>query len=78
MGNLLMLKRKKYNLTAQEREAKRKEVEKLVAEKEKVYLDKPWQGYCDDDTHPLFSILVTKQKPKAVCYYCSKMWILDG
>lgn len=49
----------------------------LWDKKEKVYVDKPWQGYCDNDDHPLFSIKVSIDKPVSVCYYCSKVWILN-
>ena len=45
--------------------------------KEKTYLDEPTTITCPDDSHPRFTIQVTKEKPVAVCYYCSKTWILD-
>ena len=71
-----MRKRKKYNLTDEERTRKRERVKELVEEKQKAYIDKPTILYCDDKSHPLFTIKVTVDKPVAVCYYCSKMWIL--
>ena len=57
---------------------KEKSKKKLWEDKQKVYLDAPKSFKCDDDTHPLFTIHVTKQQPIAVCYYCSKTWILKG
>ena len=32
---------------------------------------------CPDDSHPLFTIRVSKQQPTATCYYCSKTWVLN-
>lgn len=71
-----MIKRKRYNLTTAEKVNRAAKNAALIQEKEKVHLSEPWQGYCDNDDHPLFSIKVTVDKPWAVCYYCSKMWIL--
>ena len=50
--------------------------QELWNKKEKFYLDAPASFLCPDKSHPSFSILVTKDKPVAVCYYCSKTWIL--
>jgi len=71
-----MLKRKRYNLNAQEKIQKQLKRAELIQQKEKVFLTDEWSGYCDNTDHPLFSIKVTKQKPWAACYYCSKLWIL--
>ena len=46
--------------------------------KEKIYVSEPVVLSCPDKTHPLFTIRVTKEKPIAVCYYCSKTWILKN
>ena len=71
-----MIRQKKYSLTEKEKLNKAAKRAALIQEKEKVYLSEPWQGYCDNNDHPLFSIKVTVDKPYGVCYYCSKMWIL--
>lgn len=71
-----MMKRNRYNLSKQEQEDKRKRRQELIDKKEKVILTEEWSGYCDNTDHPLFSIKVTRQKPWAACYYCSKMWLL--
>ena len=52
------------------------EAEKLWIQKEKVYVDHPTSFNCPDKSHPLFTIHVTVDKPVAVCYYCSKTWVL--
>jgi len=52
------------------------EAEKLWIQKEKVYVDHPTSFNCPDKSHPLFTIHVTIDKPVAVCYYCSKTWVL--
>lgn len=70
------MKRKRYNLTAEEKLKLCSDRQNLMADKEKVFLEKEWHGYCDNTEHPLFTIKVTIDKPKAVCYYCSKMYIL--
>lgn len=31
---------------------------------------------CPDESHPLFTIFVTKHHP-GICYYCSKMFVYD-
>ena len=49
----------------------------LVQQKEKTFVDRPWQGYCDNEDHPRFTIKVDYNKKWAACYYCSKIWILD-
>ena len=72
----MMLRRKRYNLTAQELMNKKLKRAELIQQKEKVFLKSPWQGYCDNTDHPLFTIKVTKEKPYAACYYCSKLWML--
>lgn len=57
--------------TPQERAQNRKE---LWDKKEKIYVDKEGSFSCPDDTHPLFTIKVTRDK-LGVCYYCSKIFI---
>lgn len=52
--------------------------QELWNKKEKFYLNEPASFLCPDKSHPSFSILVTKDKPVAVCYYCSKTWILKN
>ena len=54
------------------------EAEKLWIQKEKVYVDHPTSFRCPDKSHPLFTIHVTIDKPVAVCYYCSKTWVLNN
>lgn len=71
-----MLKRKRYNLSLQEAREKAVRRMELIEKKEKVFLTEPWQGYCDNEDHPLFSIKVSREKTFAACYYCSKLWIL--
>ena len=71
-----MLKRKRYNLSLQEAREKAVRRIELIEKKEKVFLTEPWQGYCDNEDHPLFSIKVSREKTFAACYYCSKLWIL--
>lgn len=73
-----MLRRKRYNLDAQEQMQKHLKRAELIQQKEKVFLTDEWSGYCDNTDHPLFSIKVTKQKPYAACYYCSKLWMLTN
>ena len=53
------------------------EAEKLWIQKEKVYVDHPTSFNCPDKSHPLFTIHITIDKPVAVCYYCSKTWVLN-
>lgn len=50
---------------------------KLFQEKEKVFVKEPWQGYCDNQDHPLFTIKVDYKRKVSSCYYCSKTWILE-
>jgi len=71
-----MIKKKRFNLTEDETQQKLANRYMLTAKKEKVYLEQPWQGYCDNTDHPLFSINVTVDKTWSACYYCSKLWIL--
>jgi uncharacterized Zn-finger protein len=73
-----MLKRKRYNLNAHELMHKKLKRAELFQQKEKVFISDEWSGYCDNTDHPLFSIKVTKQKPFAACYYCSKVWMLTN
>ena len=47
----------------------------LWEKKEKFYIPKPASFPCPDDSHPLFTINVTKEK-MGVCYYCSKVFIV--
>ena len=68
---------RRFNLTEQEQIEKAKKRVERFNEKEKVYVKEPVTLYCDDESHPLFSIKVTVDKPIAVCYYCSKTWILE-
>jgi len=49
--------------------------QKLWQDKEKFIVDKTGTWSCPDDSHPLFTIKLTKEKPVASCYYCSKTWI---
>lgn len=46
----------------------------LWEKKEKIFVSKEGSFPCPDDTHPLFTIKVTKNK-LGVCYYCSKVFI---
>ena len=55
-------------------EEKQKEKERLWTEKEVIYVSEPSSFSCPDDTHPLFTIKVTKEKA-GVCYYCSKVFM---
>ena len=72
-----MMKRKRYNLTPEEKVQQRANRDQLISIKEKVYVSEPWHGYCDNTDHPLFTIKITVDKPFAPCYYCSKTWILE-
>ena len=56
--------------TKEEKAEARKE---LWAKKEIIYVNEPGHFSCPDDTHPLFTIKVTKEKV-GVCYYCSKVF----
>lgn len=60
------------------KEEKQQSKQELWEKKEKIYLAEPNTITCPDSSHPKFTIQVTKQKPVAVCYYCSKTWILDS
>ena len=71
-----MIRRKRYNLSEDERAINWLKKQQLMKEKEQVFLSEPWIGYCDNTDHPLFTIKVTKEKPYAACYYCSKLWML--
>ena len=71
-----MMRKKRYNLSPQEIISRNVRKAELFQQKEKVYLDKPWVGYCDNTDHPLFSIKVDENKKWCACYYCSKVWIL--
>ena len=73
-----MIRKKRFNLTEVEQQEKNVNRNDLISKKEKVYVEQPWQGYCDNTDHPLFSINVTVDKPWAACYYCSKLWILNN
>ena len=55
------------------KEEKAKAREELWAKKEIIYVNEPGHFPCPDDTHPLFTIKVTKEKV-GVCYYCSKVF----
>ena len=55
-------------------EEKAEERKKLWAQKEIIHVSKPSSFSCPDDSHPLFTIKVTKEKP-GVCYYCSKVFM---
>lgn len=70
-----MMHRKRFNLTAQEQLELKQQKNRMMLEKERVFITEPWQGYCDNADHPLFTIKVTVDKPQASCYYCSKTWI---
>tara|TARA_B100001094_G_scaffold314068_1_gene352563 strand:- start:751 stop:996 length:246 start_codon:yes stop_codon:yes gene_type:complete len=58
--------------TSEEKVESKKE---LWKKKEKFYIPEPASFPCPDDTHPLFTIKVTKEK-LGVCYYCSKVFIV--
>ena len=70
--------KKRYNLTQEEYQQRQTEKNALISKKERVLLEQPWQGYCDNKDHPLFSIKVTVDKPWTACYYCSKIWMLKN
>ncbi len=71
------MRKKRFNLSQVEQEQKNIRQADLIEKKEKVLLTDEWSGYCDNNDHPLFSINITYSKPWAVCYYCSKLWLLD-
>ena len=71
-----MIRKKRFNLTRREKIARGARRSVLIQEKEKVFLDEPWTGDCDNKDHPRFTIKVDYNKKWAVCYYCSKMWLL--
>ena len=71
-----MIRKKRFNLTRREKIARSARRSVLIQEKEKVFLDEPWTGDCDNKDHPRFTIKVDYNKKWAVCYYCSKMWLL--
>ena len=50
----------------------------IVMKKEIIYVNDPIVLSCPDKSHPLFTINITEEKPIAVCYYCSKTWILNN
>ena len=52
--------------------------QKLLDQKETVYIKEPWTGYCDNKEHPRFTIKVDAHKPTGVCFYCSKVWKLKN
>ena len=56
------------------KEEKQQNKQELWEQKEKFYVNKESSFPCPDDSHPLFTLKVTKDKP-AVCYYCSKTFI---
>jgi len=70
------MRKSRYSLSQEEYDAKQKRKAELMAKKEKVTLSEEFNGYCDNEDHPLFSIKVTVDKPWAACYYCSKLWVL--
>ena len=72
-----MIRKNRYNLSQAEYEVKMRSKAELMAKKEKILVNKPWHGYCDNKDHPLFSIKVDYNKKWAACYYCSKLWILN-
>jgi hypothetical protein len=72
------MRKSRYNLSQEEYDAKQKSKAELMAKKEKVTLSEEFNGYCDNKDHPLFSIKVTVDKPWSACYYCSKLWVLEG
>ena len=49
----------------------------LGSKKELIKVQKEGSFLCPDDSHPLFTILVTKNRP-GICYYCSKMFVYDN
>lgn len=72
------MRKSRYNLSDKEFAEKQENKRKLMDTKEKVVLTEEFHGYCDNKDHPLFSIKVTIDKPWAACYYCSKLWVLEG
>lgn len=70
------MRRKRFNLTEQEKSQLRQKKLDMLMEKETVWLNEPFHGYCDNADHPLFTIKVTLDKQICACYYCSKVYIL--
>lgn len=62
------------HLVRKTKEEKAKAKKELWDKKEKNYVSKEGSFPCPDDSHPLFTIKVTKEK-LGVCYYCSKVFI---
>lgn len=61
-------------LVRKTKEEKAKAKKELWDKKEKTYVSEEGSFPCPDDSHPLFTIKVTKEK-LGVCYYCSKVFI---
>ena len=72
------MRKSRYSLSQKEYEAKQERKAELMAKKEKVIVTGPFTGSCDNMEHPHFTIKVTLDKPWAACYYCSKLWVLEG
>ena len=70
------MRQSRYGKSLQEKLQHQVRKQELFDKKEKIYLTEEWTGSCPEEDHPLFTIKVTKEKPFAVCYYCSKTWIL--
>jgi len=50
----------------------------MALEKETFTVDEPCTLSCPDKSHPLFTVKISVDKPVAVCYYCSKVWVLNN
>ena len=63
-------------LVRKSKEEKAQAKAELWEKKEKFYILEPATFPCPDDSHPLFTIKATKERP-GVCYYCSKVFIVE-
>lgn len=72
------MRKSRFNLSDEEFAKKQANKQELMAKKEKVIVTEEFHGSCDNTEHPLFTIKVTLDKPWAACYYCSKLWVLEG
>lgn len=52
--------------------------QELWDKKEKKYISEPATFKCPEESHPMFTINVSVEKPVGVCYYCSRVWILKN
>ena len=72
------MNKKRFNLSEEEKKERISRKRELFLEKEKVFVDEPFVGYCDNTDHPLFTVKVTVDNPMCACYYCSKVYILKN